>query len=73
MNSTITGSTLRALNETDIREEIAVPLLALLGYKGGTENEIIREMSLTYNRDFIGRKRRRIPHCEEEPIMCSVY
>jgi hypothetical protein len=44
-------------NETDVREEIAVPLLSALGYKRGTLNDIAREMPLTYARHFLGRKK----------------
>jgi hypothetical protein len=44
-------------NETDVREEIAVPLLAALGYKRGTSNDITRELALTYEREFLGRKK----------------
>lgn len=44
-------------NETDVREEIAAPFLAVLGYKRGTENDILREFSLAYDRIFLGRKK----------------
>lgn len=44
-------------NETDVREEIAAPLLVSLGYKRGTSNDIARELSLTYERQFLGRKK----------------
>lgn len=45
-------------NETDIREEFAVPLLARLGYKKGTDADISREESIEirYGRAFLGRK-----------------
>ena len=45
-------------NEADVREEIAVPLLALLGYERGTENDILREFTLSYDRNFLGRKKK---------------
>lgn len=45
------------LNETDVREDIAMPLLTALGYKKGTSNDIAREVSLTYERHFLGRKK----------------
>jgi len=45
------------LNETDIREEILAPLLRRLGYRSGTNNNIIREQSLRYPRFFLGRKK----------------
>ncbi len=44
------------LNETDVREEILAPLLRELGYRAGTNNNIIREQSLRYPRTYIGRK-----------------
>jgi hypothetical protein len=44
-------------NETDVREEIAAPLLVALGYKRGTSNDVARELSLTYERQFLGRKK----------------
>lgn len=43
-------------NESDVREEIIAPLLRSLGYRSGTENNIIREQSLRYPRSFLGRK-----------------
>lgn len=44
-------------NETDVRAEIAEPLLAALGYGRGTSNDISRELSLTYARQSLGRKK----------------
>ena len=44
------------LNETDIREEIITPLLTELGYRSGTEYNIIREQSLRYPHSQLGRK-----------------
>jgi len=44
------------LNETDVREEILAPLVRRLGYRSGTENNVIREQSLRYPRLFLGRK-----------------
>jgi hypothetical protein len=44
------------LNETDVREEVITPLLRSLGYRSGTENNIIREQSLRYPKIFLGRK-----------------
>jgi hypothetical protein len=46
-----------ALNETDIREEIIAPLLRSLGYRSGTENNVIREQPLNYAKSFLGRKK----------------
>ncbi|MBC8287591.1 MAG: type I restriction enzyme HsdR N-terminal domain-containing protein [Nitrospinae bacterium] len=45
------------LNEADIREEVIAPLLKELGYRSGSENNIIREQSLKYPRKFLGRKK----------------
>src|ERR1700678_197189 len=45
------------LNETDVREEIIAPLLRLLGYRTGTKNNIIRELSLKYPQQSMGRKK----------------
>src|SRR5688572_22355059 len=44
-------------NETDVREEIAVPFLTELGYRRGTSNNIERELRLVYERQFLGRKK----------------
>lgn len=44
------------LNETDVREEILAPLIRLLGYRSGSEHNVIREQSLRYPRLFLGRK-----------------
>lgn len=44
-------------NETDVREEIAAPMLAALGYERGTANNIAREATLVYERQFLGRKK----------------
>lgn len=44
------------LNETDVREEVIAPLLRRLGYRSGTQANIIREQSLRYPKQFLGRK-----------------
>lgn len=44
-------------NETDVREDVAAPLLTALGYARGTEADILRELQLKYGRDFLGRKK----------------
>jgi hypothetical protein len=49
--------TVREMNETDVREEIATPFLTHLGYKWGTDAQILRELSLSYPRIFLGRKK----------------
>jgi hypothetical protein len=56
MNSALSQT--RGPKEIDVREEIAVPLLALLGYRRGTENDIQREVHLAYGRNFLGRKKK---------------
>lgn len=48
-------------SETDVREELATPLLAALGYKRGTCNDIAREQALRYERQFLGRKKQTDP------------
>lgn len=52
---------IQGANETDVREEIAAPLLFLLGYERGTANDILREASLSYDRIFLGRKKANDP------------
>lgn len=44
------------MNETDVREIIIRPLLARLGYAHGTQANIRTEVSLKYDRAFLGRK-----------------
>ena len=48
---------LEGANETDVRAEVAEPLLAALGYRRGTANDIARELTLTYARQSLGRKK----------------
>jgi len=45
------------LNEADIREEVVAPLLKCLGYQSGTHADIVRELSLRYPKQFLGRKK----------------
>jgi hypothetical protein len=47
------------LSEADIREEIIAPLLRKLGYRSGTENNILREkqVELRYPKMYLGRKK----------------
>jgi hypothetical protein len=45
------------LNETDIREEVIAPLLRQLGYRAGSENNVIREQSLRYPKISLGLKK----------------
>jgi hypothetical protein len=51
----------RTLNESDVREDVAMPLLRMLGYATGTANDIIREKALEYPNDFLGRKKKSDP------------
>ncbi len=44
------------MNEADVREEVLAPLVRLLGYRTGTEFNVVREQSLRYARMFLGRK-----------------
>lgn len=44
------------MGEADVREEILTPLVRLLGYRTGTEFDVIREQSLRYPKIFLGRK-----------------
>ncbi len=48
-------------SEADVREELASPLLVMLGYKRGTLNDILREFPLAYDRFFLGRKKKNDP------------
>jgi hypothetical protein len=54
-------------NEADIREEIAAPFLQALGYRRGTENDILREFPLSYERLFLGRKKATDPPLRGRP------
>ena len=45
-------------NEADVREEVIAPLLRELGYRSGTEHDVIREQLLRYPRQVLGRKDR---------------
>ena len=44
------------MGEADVREEVLAPLVRELGYRTGTEFDIIREQSLRYPKIFLGRK-----------------
>lgn len=44
------------MGEADVREEVLAPLVRLLGYRTGSENDVIREQSLRYPKVFLGRK-----------------
>jgi hypothetical protein len=51
----------RIMNEADVREDVAMPLLQALGYATGTANDIIREKTLQYPHNFLGRKKKTDP------------
>ena len=44
------------MGETDVREEILAPLVQILGYRTGTQFDVVREQSLRYPKIFLGRK-----------------
>lgn len=44
-----------AMNETDVREEVIAPLIKKLGYRTGTEHNVLRELSLVYTKVQLGR------------------
>jgi hypothetical protein len=44
------------LNEADVREEVLAPLISFLGYRSGTQHNVIREQSLRYPKISLGRK-----------------
>lgn len=44
------------MGESDVREEVLAPLVRMLGYRTGTEFDVIREQSLRYPKIFLGRK-----------------
>lgn len=46
-----------AMNETDVREVVVRPLLERLGYRHGTKTPIRTEVSLRYDKAFLGRKK----------------
>lgn len=46
-----------SMTEADVREEIVAPLLRYLGYRKGTEHDIIREQALNYDRIQLGRRK----------------
>src|SRR4030042_4077794 len=61
------------MNETDVREDIISPLLHKLGYKKGTEFDIIRAQSLRYPKNILGRKKITAPPLRgEADYICDV-
>ncbi|MGX0961496.1 hypothetical protein AB7M63_001945 [Bradyrhizobium japonicum] len=55
------------LNEADIRGEVIDPLLRHLGYRSGTEFNIVRERSLRYPRRSLGRRKPSDPEVKGRP------
>jgi hypothetical protein len=55
------GINFDSMNETDVREVIVRPWLHSLGYRQGTENDIVSEHSLRYPRLSLGRKKKTDP------------
>ena len=51
-----------SMGEADVREEIIAPLLRHLGYRSGTNNNVIREQQLTYSKLSLGRKKNTDPY-----------
>lgn len=49
------------MNETDVREIVVRPWLHALGYRQGSENDIVSEKSLRYPRLSLGRKKKSDP------------
>lgn len=50
-----------AMGEADVREEIVAPLIRHLGYRSGTEHDIIREQTLSYPKVSLGRRKNTDP------------
>jgi len=44
------------MNQTDVREVIVRPLIERLGYRHGTDANIVTEKTLRYEKAFLGRK-----------------
>lgn len=44
------------MNEADVRADVLDPLVRALGYRKGSEFEVVRELSLRYPKVFLGRK-----------------
>ena len=44
------------MNEADVREEVLAPIIRILGYRTGTEFNVIREQGLRYSKLYLGRK-----------------
>lgn len=69
----LTPKTFDTWCEADVREEFLAPLLTHLGYQKGTENNILRELSLTYPRTAYGTRKRTDPPVRSAPdYICEV-
>lgn len=49
------------MGEADVREEIVAPLIRHLGYRSGTEHDVIREQTLSYPKVSLGRQKNTDP------------
>jgi hypothetical protein len=59
--------------EADVREELLAPVLTHLGYQKGTENNILRELSLMYPRTAFGIRKPTDPPLRSAPdYICEV-
>lgn len=50
-----------AMGEADVREEIVAPLIRHLGYRAGTQHDVIREQALSYPKLALGRQKNTDP------------
>ncbi|NVK16031.1 MAG: type I restriction enzyme HsdR N-terminal domain-containing protein [Rhodobacteraceae bacterium] len=57
----------RTSNETDVREDLIVPFLKELGYQRGSANNIEREVTIKYEAEFLGRKKKSDPPLRGRP------
>jgi Type I restriction enzyme R protein N terminus (HSDR_N) len=52
------------MSESDVREDVLVPLLSALGYRTGSQYDIRRELTLRYPRQSLGRKQQ-----DRDPVL----
>lgn len=70
----ILGLNFEGMNETDVREEFVSPLLRQLGYRSGSPHHIVRELSLRYPRESLGRKKASDPPLRgKADYICEVH
>jgi len=68
------GYDFQQMNEADVREEVIAPLLRHLGYRSGTNHNVIREQPLSYPKAFLGRKQRNDPILRgKADYICEAY